>query len=220
MPYAEAHRIEQSDQRQEASAIHGAFVAAIESYPGGFDAVAKLLKMTTKRLQQEISSMVTPGTHKASPKLGANTAVEILKITGSVGPLEAMMGPGFAFVKLPPPSIESDDPVGLLRAGLRRFGMLSILWNSFQDVEQLPTYAQVLARLADFVNVLADLATKREVSPNENKALERASMNLVCAVQSMAGQAVVSALLPQMVADFAAARNLIGGRVPAGVRKD
>lgn len=220
VPSAEVRPIRPpEDPRPKIIAIHAAITAAIESYPGGFEAVAQGLKKTTKRLQQEVDSLIRPGNHKASPKLSVDTAQEIMKLTDSVAPIEAMAGPGFKVIKLPPPSVQSDDPLVLLRAGLRRFGMLSILWTTSLAAEQLPALAHLLNCLGAFVSVTTNLAGEREISVNQNKALGLASMNFLCALQEIPTDTVVLELVPQMVADLSAARDLLGARVPERTRR-
>jgi len=218
-PPAEIHAFDEAAHRAHCLAMHVAFVTAIEAHPGGFEEVGKRMNKTAKRLRQEIDSLVKPGDYKAAPKLGVEDAQEIMKITGSIAPLEAMVGPGFKFLKLPPPSVVSDDPEVLLRAALRRFGTLTVLWSITTSSEQLTKFTAAMTRVAEFVNLVVKLASKREISPNECRALGRAHLAVLGAVQVLVTGPETEAMLPQMAADIAAASALLECRLPERARQ-
>lgn len=218
-PPAEIHAFDDAALRARCLAMHTAFVAVIEAHPGGFEEVGKRVNKTAKRLRQEIDSLVKPGDHKAAPKLGVEDAQEIMKITGNIAPLEAMVGPGFKFLKLPPPSVVSDEPEVLMRAALRRFGTLTTLWSITTSSEQLTQFTGAMTRVAELVNLVVELARNKEISLNESRALGRAHLAVLGAVQVLVTGPETEAMLPQMVADIAAASALLERRVPERARQ-
>jgi hypothetical protein len=101
---------------------------------------------------------------------------------------------------------------------LRHFGTLSFLLNATARTEQLPVIARIMASLAEFMNLVLKLAGEREISPNQNRELGRAHMEVLLAVQNLTTAATGASLLPQMIADLAAARELLARRVPDRTR--
>jgi hypothetical protein len=217
-PPAEVHSFDEREHLERCAAMHAAFVSAIEAHPGGFEEVARRMNKTAKRLRQEIDSLIERGAYKGAPKLGLEDSEEIMKITGSIAPLEAMIGPGAKLVKLPPPSVQSDDPEVLLQAGLRRFGSLTLLWSVTTRSEQLLQIAKAIAGIAEYVQIVVKLAAQTQISLNDKKALGRAHLAVLGAVQGVVSGPETQALLPQMVADFAAAGEILTRRLPEWAR--